>query len=113
MESGVLDPLRRGVPGGYRMLDWSDGSPRPGAWRDVDVPDVLVIEGVSSARAAVAGLLSLAVWVGGPGVAVRLDRATARDGEQSRPDLRRWQEFERRWFALDRTAERAGVTTDE
>lgn len=113
VESGVLEPLRRGSPGGYRMLDWSGGSPRAGEWRAVEVPDVLVIEGVSSARLVVAGRLSFAVWVGGPDAATRLDRAVARDGEQSRAELRRWQQFEQRWFAVDRTAERAGLTTSE
>jgi hypothetical protein len=66
-----------------------------------------------SARVAVAERLSFAVWVGGPDAATRLDRAVARDGEQNRTELRRWQEFEQRWFAVDRTEERAGLATSE
>ena len=106
---GVLEPLRRGEPGQYQRVEWPDGEPVLGAWVDVEVPEVLVLEGVSSARQPVAEALSLAVWVELPDAATRLDRAVARDGAGTRPHLQRWQEFERRWFAADATRSRADV----
>ncbi|WP_450104035.1 uridine kinase family protein [Saccharopolyspora rosea] len=107
--SGVLEPLRRGEPGRYRRVEWPDGEPVPGEWVTVDPPEVLVLEGVSAARRSAAGSLSLVVWVEVPDPALRLERAVARDGESTRPFLRRWQEFERDWFAADGTRSRADV----
>ncbi|CAL99606.1 hypothetical protein A8924_0652 [Saccharopolyspora erythraea NRRL 2338] len=109
LAEGVLDPLRRGEPGRYQRTEWPGGEPVLGAWVDVEVPDVLVVEGVSSARRAVADRLSLAIWVEVGDPALRLERAVARDGEWSRPHLLRWQEFERRWFAEDGAKHRADI----
>jgi energy-coupling factor transporter ATP-binding protein EcfA2 len=107
--AGVLDPLAAGRPGRYRRTTWVGGTPRPGEWRDLPVPEVLVLEGVSAARRSVADRLSLAVWVELPDPAVRLERAVARDGEACRDPLRRWQSFERGWFAVDATPTRADL----
>ncbi|MEV8438818.1 hypothetical protein AB0425_15700 [Actinosynnema sp. NPDC051121] len=110
----VLDPLWRGRAARYRRVEWSGGLPRPGAWVDVPVPEVLVIEGVSAARRSIAPRLDEAIWVEVPDAGERLRRAVERDGEASRAHLRRWQAFERGWFAVDGTKERADriVTPD-
>ncbi|MBW4719715.1 uridine kinase family protein [Saccharothrix obliqua] len=105
--SGVLAPLWRGEPGRYRRVDWSTGRPRPGDWITVDVPEILVLEGVSAARRSIAPRLAEAVWVEVPDARTRLERAVARDGEDSRPHLVRWQAFERGWFAVDGAKDRA------
>ena len=42
-------------------------------------------------------------------ILAELERAVARDGEQAREPLRRWQEFERGWFAVDRTRARCHI----
>ncbi|MFR9729016.1 uridine kinase [Saccharopolyspora sp. MS10] len=110
--AGVLDPLRNGLAGGYRRTEWPGGRPVLGAHVAVPVPEVLVLEGVSAARAAAAPLLSCAIWVEPVGPERRLERAVARDGEASRAELRRWQRFEREWFAADRTRERADFRID-
>ncbi|MFD9734331.1 uridine kinase [Umezawaea sp. NPDC059074] len=104
---GVIDPLARGESGRYQRMDWSEGWPRLGEWVTVEPADVLIVEGVSSARRSIAARLDLAVWVDGPAEAERLERAVARDGEASREHLRRWQRFERGWFAVDGTRARA------
>ncbi|MEO6090292.1 MAG: (d)CMP kinase [Umezawaea sp.] len=104
---GVLDPLDSGLPGRYQKMDWSEGWPRLGEWVTVEPTDVLIVEGVSSARRSIASRLHLAVWVDGPSEAERLERAVARDGEKSWAHLRRWQLFERGWFAVDDTRSRA------
>ena len=104
---GVIDPLFRGEPGRYQRMDWSEGWPRLGGWVTVEPTGVLIVEGVSAARRSISPRLDLALWVDGPDEAERLERAVARDGEKSRAHLRRWQEFERGWFAVDDTRARA------
>lgn len=106
---GVLMPLAQGVAGRYRCTEWPEGRPVLGDWVDVDVPDVLVCEGVSAARRSISDQLSLAIWVELPDSAQRRERAVERDGEQVRGELRRWQRFEQLWFAIDDTRNRADI----
>ncbi|MDQ7804732.1 uridine kinase [Amycolatopsis sp. A133] len=106
---GVLRPLADGVAGAYRCVDWSTGAPRPGELVRVVVPDVLVLEGVSSGRASVRPLLSHLCWLSGGSAAERLARTVARDGAAVQAELARWQWFERGWFAVDGTPEAAGT----
>lgn len=103
----VLTKIAHGQPGTYQMTDWSEGFPRPGELRTVEPPEVLILEGVSAARKSIVDRLSYAVWVELEDAAERLERAVTRDGEQSRTHLARWQDFERGWFAVDRTKARA------
>ncbi|HET6703606.1 uridine kinase [Amycolatopsis sp.] len=106
---GVLRPLAGGLPGAYRRMDWTTGVPRPGELVRVAVPDVLVLEGVSSGRTSVRPLLSHLCWLEGGSEAGRLARTVERDGAAARAELARWQRFERGWFAVDGTAEAAGT----
>ncbi|HET9142806.1 uridine kinase [Actinophytocola sp.] len=99
--AGVLEPLADGRPGRYQRVEWVDGRPRPGDWVPVDVPEVLVVEGVSAGRCSVRPKLSALVWCEWPDQARRLERAVGRDGEECRAPLRAWQEFEDGWFAVD------------
>ena len=105
----VLTPLREGRPGAYQRMDWSTGTPRLGAWVDVPVPDVLVVEGMSAGRCSVRDCLTLLTWVDLPDPERRLARAVARDGERYRAELAAWQRFERGWFAVDRTEAAADI----
>lgn len=100
---GVLAPLAAGRPGRYQRTEWADGAPRPGAWLDVPVPEVLVLEGVSSGRASVRSRLTALYWVEDPDPVARLERAVARDGEECRGYLEAWQRFERGWYEVDQT----------
>jgi uridine kinase len=104
---GVLEPLWRGEQSHYQRMEWHKGVPILGEWITVDVPKTLVIEGVSSARRAIASQLDLAIWVELPNQAERLERAVRRDGEENRGLLKQWQHFEQRWFAEDGTKARA------
>ncbi|MET8852576.1 uridine kinase [Amycolatopsis sp. NPDC004625] len=106
---GVLRPLAAGRPGAYRRMDWTTGVPRPGEIVRVAVPDVLVLEGVSSGRTSARSLLSHLCWVDGGSAAGRLARTVARDGAAARGELGRWQRFEHGWFAVDGTAAAAGT----
>ena len=104
---GVLDPLAAGRPGRYVRTEWTDGRPHPGATVTVEVPEILVLEGVSAGRRSVAPRLSALVWCAVPDPAERLARTLARDGEAARESLLAWQAFERGWFAVDGTERRA------
>ena len=73
------------------------------------VPDVLVLEGVSSGRTSVRALLSHHCWLSGGSEAERLAKTVARDGEGAQAELGRWQRFERGWFAVDGTSAAAGT----
>ena len=109
LERGVLEPLAAGRRGEYLPTSW--GEPvHPVA---VEVPEVLVLEGVSSARRQVEPHVSLCVWVELAPAAARLERAVARDGEAEREHLRDWQRVEQDWFAVDGTQERAHVVVTE
>lgn len=107
LRDGVLEPLARGRAGRYRRTEWPGGVPVPGAFVDVPVPEVLLLEGVSSGRRSVARRLSALIWMEPPDSATRLERAVLRDGAETRPELVRWQRFERVWFRSDRTGQRA------
>jgi uridine kinase len=67
---------------------------------------VLILEGVSSARAAVRDRLSLSVWVETPRH-TRLERGLARDGAKSEKLWQQWMSDEDAHFAGDRTREHA------
>ena len=109
LDSCLLMPLAAGHPADLPFARWVQGRPEPGGTVRVPVVDVLVLEGVSSGRSAVRDRLSALVWLEVPSRAERLERAVARDGEESRPFLIRWQQDEEAHFAADRTADRADV----
>jgi hypothetical protein len=100
---GVLEPLSHGHSGRYRRMDWTSGQPDLGAYVEVGVPEILVLEGVSVGRTSMRPRLSGLWWVEGLSPDERLERAVARDGEGARESLKAWQRFERGWFAVDNT----------
>ncbi|GIJ27565.1 hypothetical protein Vqi01_27270 [Micromonospora qiuiae] len=110
LEESVLAPVRAGRAGAYHRYSWVRRRFLP---CPVPVPaaPVLILEGVSVARAAADPELSLAVFVTAP-AALRLDRAVARDGPAILPELRRWHDGERAHFAADQTEARADLIVD-
>lgn len=106
LESQVLRPLQDGRPGRFRRYDWVRGEYAG----DVTVPPapVLIVEGVSTARASVARLLAFAVWVEAPWE-LRFARVIERDGAELEPRWRAWFAAEEEWFAQDRTRDRADL----
>jgi uridine kinase len=109
LEDAVLGPLERGQRVTYQAYDWA--SRQLGAWRELPASDVVVLEGVSSARRAVADRLSVAIWVETPRAA-RLARGIDRDGEEMRGHWDAWMGEEDAHYAADRTSERADVIVD-
>ncbi|GAA4209106.1 hypothetical protein GCM10022220_26910 [Actinocatenispora rupis] len=110
LEEWVLAPLRRGKPAGYHRFDWHAGRFRTERV-EVGLPDVLVLEGVTTARAIVRPELSRSVFVQ---VArrTRFDRGVSRDGPGVVPDWTRWMQDEDVHFAADRTNAHVDVLVD-
>jgi uridine kinase len=109
LDRDVLAKLRNGQPGSYRRYDWY--AARFAERVPVPVPDVLVLEGVTSARAVIRPELTLSVFVCAPRE-LRLARGVARDGEALRDELLRWVAGEEAHFAADRTVEHADLLID-
>ncbi|MBT0567217.1 uridine kinase [Williamsia sp. CHRR-6] len=108
-EAEILKSFERGHDYRYHPMVWRGGVPERGPRVWLRWEPLLVIEGVSSARSAMAGRADRALWIDGGTAGQRLERAVARDGETERDHLRRWQDFEAGWFAIDRTRERCEV----
>jgi uridine kinase len=110
LQHDVLEPLRRGRPGRYRRYDWHRG-----AFGDetmtVPAAGVVILEGVSAARAAIRPELTLSVFVTAPRD-LRLRRGLDRDGEGLRAYLENWRLGEDRHFAADATAHAADLVVD-
>ncbi|WP_327100118.1 aminodeoxychorismate synthase [Nocardia vinacea] len=100
LEEQVLEPIAQGRPGRYQRYDWDKRT--LAEWHDVAPGGVLILEGVSSARAAVRARLSLAVWIDTPR-AVRLARGLERDGAHTLPLWEQWMAAEDAHFATDNT----------
>lgn len=73
--------------------------------------EAVLLEGVTSARRAVADRLTMAIWIEAP-PSERLTRELARDGERARADWERWGAAEDAHFARDRARARADVLVD-
>jgi uridine kinase len=111
LDDGVLQRVRRGEPGGFRRYDWHQGSFEQG-WQQVPVTDVLLVDGVTTARAASRPLCVLSVYLVVVDAELRLRRGIARDGEELRPDLVRWAQREERYFATEQTATYVDLLVD-
>ncbi len=113
LESSVLAPLRDGRPASYQRYLWHRGE-FGGKPQVVAPAEVVLLEGVSSARRVIRPELSLAVFVCAP-PDLRLARALARDGGHEvafRAYLERWRIAEDRHFAEDGTAAHADLLVD-
>jgi uridine kinase len=109
LDATVLGPLERGEPGRYPVYDWLLG--RFAGEREVGIPEVLIVEGSTSARPHAYPRMSLVVFLTADRE-VRLRRALARDGPGIEEPLRRWMAAEEAFFAAARTAERADRLVD-
>lgn len=107
-EDQVLQPLLRGQDAVYQRRDWTgdEFGTALGEWRTVPWAPVVIVEGVTSTRAAVQDLLACRIWVEAP-ADERLRRGIARDGESHRGLWERWMREEAAFFERDRTRERA------
>jgi uridine kinase len=109
LEESILAPLRAGKPGRYRRYDWERAE--FAEWHDVPVAPALVLEGVTSARAAIRSELTLSIWVDAP-KEVRTRRGIERDGEQLLPLWRQWQRDEEEHEGRDGTRNHVDLIVD-
>jgi uridine kinase len=109
LDGGVLEPLARGEPGRYPVYDWVRGC--FGGNVTVPVPDVLIVDGATSARAEAYPRLSFSVFVTADRD-LRLERALARDGAGIEEPLRAWMAAEKEYFAGSATVGRTDRVVD-
>ena len=102
----VLDPLSHNQPGRYQRSDWDARA--LAEWHDVPLAPFLVLEGVSSSRAAFAPYLALRVWVSTPRQE-RLRRGLERDGQDAHGLWREWMAREDEYINAERPQERADL----
>lgn len=102
----VLVPLSRNEPGRYQRYDWSKG--RLAEWNDVAVAPFLVLEGVSSSRAAFAPYLAFRIWVE-TSRKERLRRGLERDGMDARELWRGWMAAEDAYVSAEHPERGADV----
>jgi uridine kinase len=110
LEQWVLDPLRSGKPGRYRRYSWVRREFTQN-WITVEPAPVVILDGVSTARASVRPELSLSVFLAAPSL-LRRERALARDGTAVAPYLDEWRRGEEAHFAADATADHVDVVAD-
>jgi uridine kinase len=109
IETQVLAPLRAGRRPSYQRYDWIRGA--FAEWVDVDLGDLLLIEGVGAAAAPIDLWAAFRVWIEAP-LDLRLQRGVERDGERQRDHWLRWAEQEAVHFATDGTHARADILVD-
>jgi uridine kinase len=110
LERWNLAPLAGGRAGRYRRYDWVAG--RFGTdWQPVPPAPVVILDGVSTARAEVRDRLTLAVFVTAP-AQLRRERVLSRDGPAVSAYLQEWSDGEDRHFAAEATAHYADMMVD-
>jgi uridine kinase len=117
LEEQVLAPLRHGRPARYQRYLWHRKR-FGGAAVTVAPTGVVLLEGVTAARAVIRPEVSLSVFVTAP-PDLRLRRALVRDsvaasdgGVALRAYLERWRRVEDRHFAADDTAAHVDLIVD-
>ena len=109
LEHEALRPLLSGSPARFRVRDWAGDPLGRGlaGWAEVQPAEVVIVEGITASRRAIAADLTMALWVTAPR-AERLRRALARDGRPRLPLWIEWMSLEDEFFARDDTVRRAG-----
>lgn len=109
LEQAVLRPLAAGRPARFHPYDWVARS-RVGLVQIAPAP-VVLIEGVSSARAAVRARLTFSVWLQ-TGRDERLRRGLERDGQDLAGFWAHWMAEEDAFYAADPTADVLDLVVD-
>jgi uridine kinase len=110
LRADVLEAIAAGRSAAYRSYDWNLGR-RGAEVTAVPVPQVLILEGVTAARAEIRPRLTSSVFVTGD-PAARFARAVYRDGTDTAAPLRAWHMAEDAHFMAERTADHAEVVVD-
>jgi uridine kinase len=109
----VLQPLLRGEDAHYQVRDFENDpyGTSLGGWKTVAWSPLVIFDGVTCSRRAVADILAYRIWVEAP-EEVRLKRGLVRDGEEALDLWLGWMQQERAFFFKDATRERADLLVD-
>jgi uridine kinase len=103
---GILDAIAVDRIGKAARWDWVND--RPGPTLHVPPAPVLILDGVGSGAATIRPFLSLLIWVEAP-MAVRKQRALARDGGAYAPFWDTWAAQEAAHFTAEETRRHADL----
>lgn len=109
-EAQVVNPLLSGSDAHFRVRDWEDdefGTSLNG-WKTVEWSPVVVFEGLTCTRSAIADRLAYRIWVEAPDD-VRLRRGLDRDGDTHRDLWLASMHTESQFFTDDATRVRADL----
>lgn len=102
----VLRPLGANQAGRYQRYDWV--SQHLAEWHEVLPGGLVILEGVSSSRAAFRPYLAYSVWVDTP-PDIRIMRGLERDGSRAREQWLQWMAEENEWAKLESPKEHADL----
>lgn len=108
--SEALAPLRESRDARFQVRDWEHDEFGSGlnGWKTVHAAPLVIVEGISCTRAAVAAWFAYRIWVDTP-EEVRLQRGLERDGQTHKDLWLDWLAMERQFFARDDTRSRADL----
>lgn len=109
LEDWVLTPLAAGRPARFQRYDWE--LRRRTDWYEIPLAPVVLIEGVSAARAAIRDRLTLSVWIEAPRE-LRLRRGLERDGQDLVGFWTDWMAEEDAFYAADPTFDAVDLVVD-
>jgi len=106
LRAQVLDPLSRDEPARWQRYDWE--TERLAEWHETAPAPFLILEGVSSSRAAFRPYLSYTIWVETPRDE-RLRRGLERDGSAALPLWQTWMADEDAYIAHEQPLAHADI----
>ncbi len=112
-EEQVIKPLASGQAARYQRRDWANDyfGNSLNEWRTVERAPIMILEGLTSSRQAIADQLTMAIFVEAPRD-VMLQRGLKRDGDGMRERWLKSHRQQEEWFEEDNTRWRAEVIVD-
>jgi uridine kinase len=102
----VLEPLSRNEAAHYQRYDWN--RKYLADWQEIRPTKYLLLEGVSSSRAAFQPYIAFSIWIETPRQE-RLRRGLERDGEAARPLWEEWMANEDIYVKREHPEQRADL----
>ena len=109
LENNIAAPAFEGKAFEYRKYDWIHN--RFGEYRRIDVPDLLILEGVGAGQKVIRKYLDQLIWIDIE-PEIGLARVLQRDGDYLETEMRVWQMRESEHFQRDNTRDCATIRID-
>lgn len=109
LELNIARPASQGKSIEFRKYDWF--AKRFGDFIRIDLPDLLILEGVGSGQKLIRKYLDQLIWIDIE-PEVGLSRVIHRDGDYIETEMRVWQMRESEHFRIDNTRDCATVRLD-